>query len=151
LAHFLTVATNQEINLMNVERIIEVGVAVKDLDMATKVYSDILGAKVGVTMNVDMYKMRFRYCRLGNVDFELMEPTAEKGVIADFIKRRGEGLHHIALKVTNLKESLSFMKQKGVSLIDEVPRHLSGDDNNGSFAFIHPSSFHGVLFELIEH
>ena len=136
---------------MGIESVLEVGVAVRDLDEATRLYTDILGARVGITMAVDMYKMRFRYCRIGDVNFELMEPTAEDGVMADFIKRRGEGLHHIALKVSNLEETLALMKQKGVNLIDETPRSLwNGQAELGKFVFVHPKSFRGVMFELIQ-
>ena len=136
---------------MGIERVLEVGVAVRNLDEATRLYTDILGAKVGTTMTVDMYKMRFRYCRIGDVEFELMEPTAEDGVIADFIRRRGEGLHHIALEVSNLEETLASMKQKGVNLIDETPRSLSNTQGElGKFVFVHPNSFRGVMFELIQ-
>jgi len=86
-------------------------------------------------------------CRLNDVDFELMEPTGD-GVISKFLDSHGEGLHHIALEVSNLEETLSMMKKKGIKLIDETPR--TGLDGNRKVAFIYPKAFHGVMFELIE-
>jgi len=135
---------------MGVEQVLEVGVAVKNLDEATRLFTDILGAKHEGTMEVAMYNMRFSYCQIGNVMFELMEPTSDNGVMADFIKRHGEGLHHIALKVTDLEDTLANMKQNKIRLIDENPRFLKMHQGEGKFAFVHPKSFHGVMFELIQ-
>ena len=135
---------------MSVERVLEVGIAVKNLDEATRLFTDILGAKHEGTMEVEMYHMRFSYCQIGDVVFELMEPTSDDGVMADFIKRHGEGLHHIALKVSDIEDTLALMKQKNIKLIDENPRFLKLHQGDGKFAFVHPKSFHGVMFELIQ-
>ena len=83
---------------MGIEKVIEVGVAVKDLDKAVKLFTEVLGAKLGETMTFDPYGMKFAMCRIGDVDFELMSPTKPDGVIGKFIDAKGEGLHHIALK-----------------------------------------------------
>lgn len=129
------------------KQITEIGVAVKDLEKATRLFVDLLGAEAGEVITVDRYQMRYRMCRLGNVDFELMEPTGDKGVIADFIKARGQGLHHVAFAVEDLEARLASLKEMGVGLINEEPQELHG----GKFAFVHPSSFAGVMFELIEY
>ena len=129
------------------KQITEVGVAVKDLEKATRLFVDVLGAKAGEIITVERYQMRYRMCRVGNVDFELMEPVGEEGVIARFIKARGEGLHHVGFAVENLIEKLDALKEQGVSLIDEEPQELFG----ATYAFVHPSAFFGVMFELIQY
>lgn len=129
------------------KQITEIGVAVKDLEKATRVFVDLLGAEAGEIITVKRYGMRYRMCRLGNVDFELMEPLDDEGVIARFIQARGQGLHHVAFAVDDLEERLAHLKGNGAKLIDEEPKELHG----GRYAFVHPSSFMGVMFELIEY
>jgi methylmalonyl-CoA epimerase len=129
------------------KQITEVGVAVKDLEKATRLFVDLLGAEAGEIITVERYQMRYRMCRVGNVDFELMEPLGEEGVIARFIKARGEGLHHVGFAVENLLDQLAGLKDQGVPLIDEEPKELHG----GTYAFVHPSAFSGVMFELIQY
>lgn len=145
---------------MDIKRITEVGVAVHDLDAATKIFVDLFGATKGPAHLVSRYQMRYRMCRLGNVDFELMEPTSESGVIADFLKRRGQGLHHIAFAVDDIETGFSNFKEKGVSFVDELPiiLDLEGEDFAGrkfagdvKIAFSNPSSILGILFEFIEY
>ena len=132
---------------MEILKITEVGVAVKDIDKASRLFVDFLGAKAGKIKTVERYQMRYRMCKLGDVDFELMDPIGDGGTIANFLKVRPEGLHHVAFAVDNLEEWLSFLKEKGVRLIDEEPQDLLG----AKVAFVHPSSFNGVMFELIEY
>ena len=132
---------------MNMKQITEVGVAVKDLEKATRLFVDLLGAQAGEIITVERYQMRYRMCRVGNVDFELMEPLGDEGVIARFIKARGEGLHHVGFAVENLIDQLDALKEQGVPLIDEEPKELLG----GAYAFVHPSAFSGVMFELIQY
>ena len=129
------------------KQITEVGVAVKDLEKATRLFVDVLGARAGEIVTVERYQMRYRMCRVGNVDFELMEPVGEEGVIARFIKARGEGLHHVGFAVENLIEQLDALKDRRVPLIDEEPQELLG----ATYAFVHPSAFSGVMFELIQY
>lgn len=131
-----------------IEAVIEVGVAVRDLDQTTKVFVDLLGAEAGRIIHVERYKIRYRMCKVGGMDFELMESTGEGGVIDKFLKAKSEGLHHIALRVSNLEDFLLHLKENGINLIDEEPRFLHG--HSGKYAFIHPKSFYGVMFELIE-
>lgn len=132
---------------MKIKKITEVGVAVRDLGKSTRHFVDVLGAQPGEIITVKRYQMRYQMCRLGKVDFELMEPIGSEGIIADFIKKRGEGLHHIAFGVENLEEGLAFLEGRGFRLIDKAPQDLHG----AKFAFIHPSSFSGVMMELIEY
>ena len=146
---------------MDVRRITEVGVAVHDLDATCALLADLLGAEIGPLVDVPLYDMAFKMCRIGKVDFEVMEPTAEKGVIHDFLVRKGQGLHHIAFAVDDLDDTMATMTRKGVSFVDEAPirNKMPVTDYAGrefldgeiKFAFSHPKSIIGILFEFIEY
>ncbi len=145
---------------MNPRRITEVGIAVRDLDRATALFRDLFDATIGDVIEVPLYDMRFRMCRVGKVDFEVMEPTAPYGVIADFLAQRGEGLHHIAFAVDDLAGAMEGLSRKGVRFVSEAPLELAmhGVDYAGrefsgdiQFTFSHPSSFLGILLEFIQY
>ena len=146
---------------MDVRRITEVGIVVGNLDAACALLVDLLGAEVGPLIDVPLYDMRFRMCRIGKVDFEVMEPTADKGVIHEFLARKGQGLHHIAFAVDDLEGAMATMTRKGVSFVDDAPirNQMPVTDYAGrefidgeiKFAFSHPKSILGVLFEFIEY
>lgn len=145
---------------MDVKRITEVGIAVPDLDAATEMFRELFDAKIGDELDVPMFDMKFRMCRVGKVDFEVMAPTADTGVIADFLAKRGPGLHHIAFAVDDLVDTMSTLGQKGVQFVSDTPatlksamidyagRRIDGDIN---FAFSHPKSILGILFEFIQY
>ncbi len=145
---------------MDTRRITEVGVAVRDLDQATQLLVNLFDATVGEAVEVPRYDMRFRMCRIGKVDFELMEPLGEGGVIAEFLARRGEGLHHIAFAVDDIDATMQTLGRKGVRFVDDAPirLHMDGVDYAGrvfsdeiQFAFSHPASVLGVLLEFIQY
>jgi methylmalonyl-CoA/ethylmalonyl-CoA epimerase len=145
---------------MGMRRITEVGIAVRDLDTAVELFEALFDAEVGELIDVPRYDMRFRMCRVGKVDFEVMEPTADTGVIADFLAKRGEGLHHIAFAVDDLEESMGELGARGVRFVGDRPvtsRMPMVDyagrrfDDEISFTFTHPSSILGILFELIQY
>jgi methylmalonyl-CoA/ethylmalonyl-CoA epimerase len=145
---------------MDISRITEVGVAVPDLDAATKLFAELLGATVGEEQIVERYSMKFRMCRLGKVDFELMAPLGDTGVIADFLHKRGPGLHHVAFAVDDVERGMRDLEHKGVRFVDGEPieGYLSFEDfagrqftDNIKFTFSHPASLLGILFEFIEY
>lgn len=145
---------------MDIRRITEIGVAVENLDQATRLFVDLLGATAGDTHAVDRYQMRYRMCRIGAIDFELMEPIGDTGVIADFLERRGPGLHHVAFSVDGLASGMAALEGKGVSFVDPmpVPMSLEGHDFRGrpfngecQIAFSHPRSVLGILLEFIQY
>ena len=93
-------------------------------------------------------KVRTAFFMVGQTKIELLESTAPDGPIGRFIEKRGEGIHHIAFAVKNISEQLKQAEEKGVKLIDTVPRKgAEGLD----IAFIHPKSASGVLIEICEH
>lgn len=145
---------------MDIKRITEVGVAVRDLDAATALFVELFEAEVGDVIEVERYNMRFRMARIGKVDFELMEPTAETGVIAEFIEQRGEGLHHVAFAVDDIDDTMQTLSNKGVQFVDDAPirNHIDVVDYAGrafsddiQFTFSHPRSILGILFEFIQY
>ena len=145
---------------MDIQRITEVGVAVRDLKQATQLFVALFDATVGDIIEVEKYSMRYRMCRVGKVDFELMEPTTDTGVIADFINKRGERLHHIAFAVDDLEATMGALRKKAVRFVNDAPirQQLDGVDYAGrafsddiQFTFSHPASILGILFEFIQY
>jgi GTPase len=122
-----------------------VGIAVANLEEALKFYRDALGLAVDTPEEVASQRVRAHFIPLGESALELLEATAEDSPIAKYVAKRGPGLHHITLRVDDIRAALAQLKAKGVRLIDEQPR----EGAHGSLvAFIHPSSAHGVLVEL---
>ena len=145
---------------MKIKRITEVGVAVKDLEQATRVFVDLLGAEAGPVVDMPLYNMHYRMCRVGKIDFELMAPSGNEGVISKFLESRGEGLHHVAFAVEDLAEGMKYLKSKEVRFVSEEPLKLHSESldyagrlisGNGKFTFSIPDSFVGILFEFIEY
>ena len=145
---------------MEIERITEIGVAVNDLEQATRLFVDLLGATAEPVRVVERYQMRYRMCRLGKVDFELMEPLGNEGVIADFLRKRGPGLHHVAFAVHDIDAGASALAARGVRFVEEAPfeLRLQGTDFAGrcfdddvKITFAHPASMLGVLFEFLQY
>jgi len=129
-----------------IKKIDHVGIAVKNLEEAIKVWEG-LGLKVDEIEEVPDQKVRTAIIHVGESRIELLEATAEDSPIAKFIAKRGEGIHHIALGVDNIEEHLEKLKEEGYRLIDEKPRIGAG---GAKIAFVHPKAVTGVLLELCE-
>jgi methylmalonyl-CoA/ethylmalonyl-CoA epimerase len=133
---------------MKPSHIEHIGIAVRNLDNAINFYENILGLKCYSIEEVPEQKVRTAFFMVGQTKIELLESTAPDGPIGRFIEKRGEGIHHIAFAVKNINEQLKQAEEKGVKLIDTVPRKgAEGLD----IAFIHPKSASGVLIEICEH
>jgi methylmalonyl-CoA/ethylmalonyl-CoA epimerase len=128
-------------------RIEHVGIAVKDLDAAIGTYEKILGVPCYAVEEVPDQSVRTAFFRLGESKIELLESTSPDGPIAKFIAKRGEGIHHIAYAVSDLRGVIHDLAADGVRLIDSEPR--TGAEGL-SIAFVHPGSACGVLSELTE-
>ena len=129
-------------------KIDHIGIAVKSIADALKVYEQALGLKVASYDQVDDQGVRLAMLNVGESCIELLEPIRPDSPIEKFMSRRGEGLHHIAVRVDNIEEALERVKAAGARLIDSTPRRGA---HNTRVAFIHPSSTNGVLLELVEH
>jgi len=124
-----------------------VGVAVKNLEEAISVYRDTLGFKLlGVHVLTERNVKVAFLSTGGETQIELLEPLGNNSPVAKFLESRGEGIHHIAVKVDNIEKALEDFKRKGVMLVDEVPR--IGVEGK-KIAFVHPKSTKGVLLELV--
>ena len=129
-----------------VDYIDHVGIAVKDIDAALKLFHEVFGAPMAEVKQLDDQGIRGALVQVGQTRLELMEPTAPDTTIGRFIDRRGEGLHHLAFYVNDLTGKIKIVDELGLQLIDRAPREgLSGD-----IAFIHPRSVFGILTELVE-
>jgi len=128
-------------------RIEHVGIAVTDLNAAIAVYEKLLGAAPYAVEEVADQHVRTAFFRVGESKIELLESTSPDGPIAKFIARRGEGIHHIAYAVDDVRSALGGLAAGGARLIDTAPR--AGAEGL-AIAFVHPASACGVLTELTE-
>lgn len=124
-----------------------IGIAVKNIDESLKFYSNALGLKIEGIEIVKDQKVKTAFLVLGETHIELLEAIEDESPIAKFIGKRGEGIHHIAIKVENLESHLARLDDNEVKLIDKEPKIGA---NNKKIAFIHPKSTSGVLLELCE-
>ncbi|MEM2463544.1 MAG: methylmalonyl-CoA epimerase [Candidatus Bathyarchaeia archaeon] len=124
-----------------------VGIAVKNLDEAIRVYRDLLGFKLLGVYELTERKVKVAFLSTGGeTKFELLEPLGNDSPVAKFLESRGEGIHHIAVKVSDIDKTLEEFKEKGIVLVDEKPR-IGAEGKK--IAFIHPRSTKGVLLELV--
>ncbi|MEM3622563.1 MAG: methylmalonyl-CoA epimerase [Candidatus Bathyarchaeia archaeon] len=124
-----------------------VGVAVKNLDEAIGIYQNVLGFKLEGVHILSERKVKVAFLSSGGeTRIELLEPLGSDSPVAKFLENRGEGIHHIAVKVANINAVLEDFKRKGVVLVDDKPRMGA---EGAKIAFIHPKSTKGVLLELI--
>jgi methylmalonyl-CoA epimerase len=122
------------------------GIAVKSLAEAKKFY-ETLGLEIMPEEVVEGEKVRVAMVPVGESRIELLEPTSPDSTIAKFLEKRGPGLHHVALQVTNLVERVEELKAAGTRLINEEVQIGAGGH---MYVFVHPSSTGGVLLELVE-
>jgi methylmalonyl-CoA epimerase len=127
-------------------KIDHLGIAVRSLDQALRFYRDQLGLDVAMRETVAQEKVNVAMLPVGEPRIELLEPSEPDSVIGKFIEKRGEGLHHIALKVPDLSASVEKLRASGARLLNE-PRAGAGGH---LYVFVHPSSTGGVLLELIQ-
>jgi len=123
------------------------GFAVKNLSEADELYSRLLGTEPYKRETVPSEHVVTSFFKVGEVKFELLEATNNESPIAGFIKKRGEGMHHVAFEVQDIKFEIQRLRSKGFQIINEEPK--KGADNK-LVAFVHPKSTGGVLVELCQ-
>jgi methylmalonyl-CoA epimerase len=131
---------------MNKPTLDHIGIAVRSLDAAKKIYED-LGLSVEHVEIVDTQKVKTAFLSVGDSNLELLEPVGADSTIAKFIEKRGEGIHHLCFRVDDIESHLAALKAKGYRLINEAP--VPGA-HGCRVAFLHPSAGNGVLIELSE-
>lgn len=131
---------------MKLEKIDHICIAVRDVKKAEKIYRrtfEIEPIDRYIDENEKINVVRFL---IGEVAFEVMEPTDDNSEVAKFLEKRGEGVFLISFKVANVPNSMDELIQKGISLLDTQPRKW----RNSNFTFLHPRDYNGVLIELID-
>jgi methylmalonyl-CoA/ethylmalonyl-CoA epimerase len=129
-------------------KIDHIGIATHQLDEALAVWRDALGLELDSTEEVTNQGVRVAMLPVGETHIELLEPLSKDSPVGKFLEKRGPGLHHIAIRVADIRASLAQLKEKGSRLIDEAPRLGA---RGCLVAFVHPSSVNGVLLELVQH
>jgi len=123
-----------------------VGVAVKNIDTALAFFKKVFDVPDADIELMEDQGVRACLIEVGQTRLELLEPTGPESRVGRFIERRGEGLHHLALNVTDISGKLQTLQTLGVDLIDQTPR----EGLSGTIAFVHPRSVFGILTELVE-
>ena len=138
-----------------IERIEEVVIAVKEPDEAAAYFKDLFGMDFSFGWKIPHEKVKVRSEKISGSQLQFIGSTDPKGVVAKFIDEKGEGLNHIAFRVTHLKELVKRLKAKGVKFIPEEVAEVENKnipigEGRADYIFIHPKSAYGVLIELIE-
>lgn len=132
---------------IEVGRLLEVGIAVEDLASAGDDFSHLLRGPLSEVIEDDTnFLIRFKMCRVGAADLEIMESTRTEGLMARFVRRRGEGLHHIAFEVADAEAAMQVLKGCGVPVLSD---RLVLMANLKAF-FVDPSYFGGILVEFVQ-
>jgi methylmalonyl-CoA/ethylmalonyl-CoA epimerase len=124
-----------------------IGIAVRDLCDAKKIYCELLGLECTGEMTLPERGVRVAFLETGNTKVELLEGMGEESPVSKFIERHGPGVHHLCFEVNDIERVLSELGESGLRLIDEKPR--PGAEGK-LVAFLHPKSTSGVLIELTE-
>jgi len=132
---------------MSIEKIDHIGIAVESIENWLGFYRDVLGLELSRSEEVKTQKVQVAFLKIGESQIELLEPTSDDSPISNFLKARGGGIHHIAIKVDDIRGALARLREAGVRLIDNEPRVGS---HNQLVAFVHPKSSGGVLIELTQ-
>jgi len=132
---------------MSAVRIDHIGIAVESLDAALEFYRGAVGLESKGLVTVPQEKVRVAMLPAGEPRIELLEATSGDSPVARFIAKRGEGLHHIAMKVPDLDAAVERLKATGRRLVTE---QVQTGAEGYRYVFVHPKSAHGVLLELIE-
>ncbi len=129
------------------KKVDHIGIAVKSIDTALDYYIHTLGLELLAIEEVASQNVKVAFIDAGNTKIELLEPLSDNGAIANFITKRGEGVHHIAFGVTDIRSRMVELHELGVHLVDKQPKIGAG---GAQVAFLHPKSSFGVLFELCD-
>lgn len=130
-----------------IEKIEHIGIAVKNLDEANKIYEQLLGTPPYKMETVDSEGVSTSFFKTGGNKVELLQATKDESAIAKFIAKKGEGIHHIAFSVKDIHKEIKRLKEDGYTIINESPKR--GADNK-LVCFVHPKNTKGVLIELCQ-
>jgi len=131
----------------NMKKIEHLGIAVKDLGAANRTYEALLGTSSYKEEAVESEGVVTSFFKVGDSKIELLASTDPEGPIAKFIEKRGEGIHHIAFEVEDIRAEMKRLSDEGFTILNEEPK-LGAD--NKLICFVHPKSANGVLIELCQ-
>lgn len=134
-----------DIKALNMQKVEHIGIAVKNLAITIPLFEKLLNSPCYKTEMVETEKVNTAFFRQGETKIELLESTDPEGVIARFIEKKGEGLHHIAFDVTDIEAEMKRLQGEGFVLLNDKPKQ--GADNK-LVCFLHPKHTNGVLIEL---
>jgi methylmalonyl-CoA/ethylmalonyl-CoA epimerase len=129
------------------KKIDHIGIAVHSIEKSLPFYTDVLNLTLSGIEEVESEKVRVAFLKIGESKIELLEPISSESAIAVYLEKRGEGIHHVALSVDSVQGRINEMKEKGIRMINEIPKEGAG---GASVAFLHPKSTGGVLIEFCE-
>jgi methylmalonyl-CoA/ethylmalonyl-CoA epimerase len=124
-----------------------IGIAVKDLSISVPLFEKLLNSQCYKTETVESEAVNTAFFKTGDTKIELVQSTTEDGVIAKFIERKGEGMHHMAFEVADIEAEMARLQAEGFVLLNEKPK-LGAD--NKLVCFLHPKGTNGVLVELCQ-
>lgn len=127
------------------KKIEHIGIAVKSLSISVPLFEKLLNSPCYKTEKVKSENVNTAFFQSGETKIELLESTDANGIIARFIEKKGEGLHHIAFDVSDIEAEMKRLKKEGFVLLNEIPKQ--GADNK-LVCFLHPKHTNGVLIEL---
>ncbi len=128
-------------------KIEHIGIAVKDFSKAIPLYESLLNSQCYKTETVTTENVKTAFFKVNDSKIELLQSLTEDGVIARFIEKKGEGIHHIAFEVADIKAEMERLKSEGFQLLNEEPK--AGADNKW-VCFLHPKTTNSVLIELCQ-
>jgi len=128
-------------------KIEHIGIAVRDLKQSIPLFEKLLKGACYKTEEVESEMVRTAFFRTGDSKIELLESISPEGVIAKYIDKKGEGMHHIAFEVSDIRAEMARLRSEGFTLLQDEPK--SGADNKW-VCFIHPKDCNGVLIELCQ-
>lgn len=129
------------------QKVEHIGIAVKDLTVSVPLFEKLLNTICYKTEMVEGEKVKTAFFQQGETKIELLESLTNDGVIARFIEKKGEGMHHIAFEVENIEQEMERLSREGFQLLNATPK-LGAD--NKLVCFLHPKNTNGVLIELCQ-
>jgi len=124
-----------------------IGIAVKELTISIPLFEKLLNSQCYKTELVESEQVNTAFLKTGDTKIELLESITDEGIIAQFIAKKGEGIHHIAFEVPDILAEMMRLKSEGFLLLSETPK--KGADNK-LVCFLHPKGTNGLLIELCQ-
>jgi len=145
--HILPAIGQFQIYLASMQKVEHIGIAVKSLSASIPVFEKLLNSSCYKIENVESERVNTAFFQTGETKIELLESQEIDGVIAKFIDKKGEGIHHIAFEVKDLTLEIDRLKKEGFTILNEIPK--KGADNK-LICFVHPKGTNGVLIEICQ-